>query len=162
LVEVVIMNDLGVAALVILSALTACGDSADPWCAASSTPGEKIRKSPDRCSSTKSVSPPFSSEMHSDFCVECTPRCGASKYVFNGDEYYTDTDLPAGACSEEGEQCEMGAIAPLAKCDGVVVGCALNEYRCTCSHGEWKCVMTSQGAGACSCEDGGAVDAGRQ
>src|SRR5262245_36942062 len=155
------MNTLGVVALAILSTLTACESSdADPWCTTSFTPGEKIRSSPDRCSSARSVSPPLSPEMHSDFCVQCTPRCGATKFLFNGDEYYTDTDLPAGACSNDGEKCEMEATAPLSKCDGVVVGCALNEYRCTCSHGKWKCVMTSQGGGACSCEDGGAVDAG--
>jgi hypothetical protein len=157
------MNKWGSAVLVVLSALTACG-SADRWCTKSLTPGEKMRTSPDTCTSARSVPLPLDSRTQSDHCVECTPRCGARQYPFGGEfspeQFYTDTDLPAGACINYGEQCEMAATAPLSKCNGVVVGCAVNEYRCTCSLGEWRCVMTSQGGGACACEDAGILDAG--
>lgn len=54
----------------------------------------------------------------------------------------------------------MAATATLSNCGGVIHGCDVNAYRCTCSNGEWTCVMTSQGGGACElCVDGGA-DAG--
>jgi hypothetical protein len=33
--------------------------------------------------------------------------------------------------------------------NGVVVGCALSAFRCTCSSGGWSCEYTAQGAGAC-------------
>jgi hypothetical protein len=156
----------GIIAIFIAFALTACGSnnavtSSTPWCVSNLTPGEHIRMSPDICSSIRSVSPPLSSMPPSDFCVECTPRCGAIKYPFNGDEYYTDADLPAGACANEGEKCDMDATAPLFSCNGIVHGCALNTYRCTCANGKWSCGMTSQGAGACGrCEDSGITDAG--
>ena len=153
-----------IAFLALVWILAACdadkGDSA--WCKESFTPGEETRISPDPCSPDRSPPPPLSADLVTDFCVECTPRCGATKYLFSGDEeYYTDTDLPAGACTHEGEKCDMAATAPLAECGGVVSGCAVNTYRCSCIDGRWDCVMTSQGAGVCVCGEPTGGDAGR-
>jgi hypothetical protein len=87
--------------------------------------------------------------------------CGATKYLFGGnEEYYTDTDLPAGACTNEGEKCDMAATAPLVNCGGVLHGSAVNAYRCACAAGKWSCAMTSQGSGVYICDDAGVVDAG--
>lgn len=148
-----------------LLTFVACGtDSAatsDPvWCESNRMFPAKVRTSPDACTTAKSEPPPVKSdEVVNDSCVQCTPRCGATKYGTATDEYYTDTDLPAGTCSHEGEKCDMTATAPLSHCGGVVHGCAVNEYRCSCTGGKWACLMTSPGSGACFCEDGGTVDA---
>jgi hypothetical protein len=137
----------------------ACGSdesSADtPWCVDDVAVGHEIRTAPDACNSTRSVTPPTSEVTVSDFCVQCTPRCGATKYLFNAEEYYTDTDLPAGHCNHEGEKCDMSATAPLSECNGVTRGCAVNVYRCTCNDGKWSCVMTAQGGGVCDVCDKG-------
>ena len=160
----VVTNNWTSGVLVVVSSLVACGTdktaaSSAAWCVDSFTPGDKVRSSPDACSSARSVSPPLSSMRPTDFCVGCTVRCGATKYPFGGGEYYTDTDLPAGACTNEGEKCDMTATAPLSECNGVVRGCAVNGYRCTCAGGEWMCAMTSQSAGTCGpCEDADLVD----
>lgn len=148
--------------LLIALVLVACGDDeydGGPWCEQRFVPGERERLSTDECSPERSTPLPLNEAESHDICVECTPRCGATKYSFSGDEYYTDTDLPAGSCSHEGEKCDMAATAPLAECEGVVVGCALNVYRCMCDNGEWICTMTSQGGGACACDDGENPDA---
>jgi len=159
------MNNWGSIILVVLLAVTACAsaDPSDSWCVESLPNGEKIGTSPDPCSSARSVPPSLSSVTQGGFCIECTPRCGAIEYPlgseFSDEKYFTDTDLPAGACIYEGEKCDMAATAPLSNCNGPVVGCALNAYRCTCTHGEWRCVMTSQGGGMCVCYDAGVLDA---
>ena len=135
------------------------GGDESSWCSGGSTAGQPVRRSPDSCTTEKSAPPPHSSTTSSNSCVQCTPRCGATKVSFaGGNVYYTDTDLPSGACSTDGELCDMAGTAPLRTCHGQTFGCAVNVYRCTCSGGKWGCVMTSQGGGTCGAciEDGGA------
>lgn len=151
-------------ALSTLLTSSACGGdtAATPdtvWCESNPELPAKVRQSPDACTTGKSEPPPVSAETDSERCVQCTPRCGATKYLYLAEEYYTDTDLPVGSCSTEGETCDMAATAPLSHCSEVVHGCAVNGYRCTCTGGKWACLMISQGSGACVCDDAGAGDA---
>lgn len=97
------------------------------------------------CSSSE-PSPDPSSLTHG----RCTPRYGASTGR-NG--FYRVEDLPSGTCTAS-EPCDMAAEQ--------VCGCPsiqgpVSSFRCTCTSGQWKCIVLAQGAGICplECNDAG-------
>lgn len=135
---------------------------ADKWCQPAVQPGPTgtpVRHSPSPCTVPSSAPAPFGTSSVSGGCNQCTPRCDAEKVPFvGGGAFYTLYDLPSGACETEGEICDMGAV-PVQTCNGAMRGCAINGYRCSCTSGQWSCLMISAGGGICE-PCAGSTDAG--
>jgi len=128
------------------------GSGADEWCRPAPRPGPTgtpVQQSPSPCTVASSIPPAIGTSSVSGVCNECTPRCDAEKVPYmGGGAFYTFYDLPTGGCETEGEICDMAGSA-VQTCNGDTHGCGINSYRCTCTSGQWSCVMLSPGGGIC-------------
>jgi hypothetical protein len=139
--------------------LNACSNSA-----ASSAADARVDRMPPVCvgeagvCSTGDAEPPGESttgEQTEPTDPACVPRCGSSEVQSTYGLEYLTSALPAGACPCEGDICAMSAT-PYQVCGGVTEACARSTYRCHCTSGQWACVATVMGKGACfPCRDGG-------
>jgi hypothetical protein len=85
---------------------------------------------------------------------ECVPRCE------NGDKRsgygtasnaWTIEALPSGACTNDGEACQMAAVRVRTCPSGEKSMCSYTGYECHCEGGNWKCYSGPKGASACTC-----------
>lgn len=76
----------------------------------------------------------------------CIPRCGAVSH----DGFYQIDALPSGACAVEGKQCAMGIHFT---CANPSAFGHVDDMRCECESGQWRCVISVAGAGACPHDD---------
>lgn len=81
----------------------------------------------------------------------CTPHCGYTGGTLGG-FVYADA-LPSGACTGVGSPCSM--ILGVTCCGEMTRGgTGINhKMRCDCIDGNWKCIIATQGGGACDCSN---------
>jgi hypothetical protein len=85
---------------------------------------------------------------------ECVPRCengdARSGYGMARNAWLLSA-LPSGACANDAEACQMGAVRSRTCPSGETSMCSFTGYECRCEAGNWRCYSGPPGASACTC-----------
>lgn len=130
-------------------------------CATNTTTTEQVPRSsgPAPCSNgppySLGTTLPHESPTGQAVTTQCTPHCKYDGRRGPNNSFAIDA-LPTGTCNGEGDACGMAMYD----------GCATQGVTCSCSNGNWRCVITSTAQTVCPdggvnyFTDAGATDAG--
>lgn len=139
-------------AAVAVAAFAACGDDDDQL---SASENERLSAvcSTGAAQYSNEHSPPLRdpSKSPSDL-PNCAARCGETQLMDPTlGPSWAYSSLPSGSCTS-GTHCGI-RTSYTQTCDGDTHACNLSGAECECENGQWRCYITSQGAGACfDCE----------